>query len=131
MLLCDAAQEVGGKLYVLGGGWTHLLRPNQPVTMALGIVVAVEWNETNTPHTLEVCLVNEDGAAVAVDGKPIQAGARIEVGRPPRIKPGSDINAPLAMTFQGILLAPGGYVWQLKRGGEVLARTPFWVLEAD
>ena len=35
LLLCDHAQEVGGKLYVLGGGWS--IYRGTPVTMALAV----------------------------------------------------------------------------------------------
>jgi hypothetical protein len=128
MLLCDAAETVGGKLYVLGGGWTHLLTPGQPVNMALAVVVAVPWTETNKRHPLEVRLLTDDGETVSVNDVPVQAGGQIEVGRPIGIKPGSDLNAVLAFGFNGVVLEPGGYVWQLSISGVPEARTPFWVL---
>src|SRR3712207_6134998 len=61
MLLCDAAEEVGGKLYILGGGWSFLHRPGVPTNMALAIKIAVPWNETNQSHTLRAHLLTDDG----------------------------------------------------------------------
>ena len=37
MLLCDAAQESGGKLYILGGGWSIIRTPNTPTPMSLAM----------------------------------------------------------------------------------------------
>ncbi len=35
LLLCDFAEAVNGKLYVMGGGWNVLFAPGQPVTMSV------------------------------------------------------------------------------------------------
>lgn len=131
MLLCDAAENVNGKLYILGGGWTHLTTPRAPATMALGVVVAVAWEETNQRHTLNVVLLDDDGGQVLMQDQPVQTVARFEVGRPAGVKPGSDLNAVMAFQFQGLVLDPGGYVWELRRQQEPqpLGRTPFWVLD--
>jgi hypothetical protein len=125
MLLCDAAEEVGGKLYVMGGGWTHLLTPNQPMNMALGVVVAVPWDRTNERHDLTVGLVDEDGEPVQIGGQVVRTGGQMAVGRPLGVKPGSAINAVMAFKFNGVVLDVGGYVWEL-RVGKTQVRTPFW-----
>jgi hypothetical protein len=52
----------------------------------------------------------------------------LEVGRPPGIKAGSEINAAFVANFEGLVLPPGGYVWDLSLAGESLARNPFWVV---
>jgi hypothetical protein len=129
MILCDAADEVGGKLYILGGGWTHLLTPNTPVSMALGVVVAVPWTRTNERHPLTVRLLDEDGTLIeTAEGQQVQTGGQMEVGRPPGVKPGSAINAVMAFKFNGLALDARGYVWEL-RVADVEARTPFWVVD--
>lgn len=128
MILCDAAEQVNGKLYVLGGGWTHLIAPNVPVNMALGVVVAVPWNETNRRHALTVALLDADGQQVSVNDHEVQTNGAVEVGRPVGVKPGSDMNAVLSFAFNGLVLPPGGYVWQL-RVGDHEERTPFWVVD--
>ena len=127
MLLCDAAQEVGGKLYVLGGGWTNLLHPDMPSSVALGIVIHFDWNETNRRQLIELELQTDEGELVEFEGEPIRVQTQMEVGRPPGVKPGSEINAPLASSFHGLALPAGGYRWVLRGGEQVLARAPFFV----
>jgi len=128
MLLCDAAQETGGKLYILGGGWTALLQPDAPATMALAIILHIEWNEANRRHPVEIELQTDDGELFEpLEGQPLRVATSVEVGRPPGIKPGTEINAPLASSFNGLALPAGGYVWILRTGEQVLARCPFAV----
>jgi len=128
MLLCDAAEEVGGKLYILGGGWSFLHRPEVPTSMALAIKIAVPWHETNEPHTIRAHLLTDDGEPVHVEGEPVEASGNFEIGRPPGIKPGTDLDAPFVLPFQ-LALSAGGYVWELEIDGDETARTPFRVLE--
>lgn len=127
MLLCDASEAVNGKLYVLGGGWSHVQVPDVPVGVSLAVLVAVPWTAANEKHKLQVQLVNDDGEQVEVNDTPVMAGGEFEVGRPPGIKPGSPINTPLTFRFDGIALPGGGYVFELSIDGTVLARTPFRV----
>ena len=129
MLLCDAAEEVGGKLYILGGGWSFLHRPDVPTSMALAVKIAVPWNDTNQSHTLRAHLLTDDGETVDIAGETVEATGNFEVGRPPGVKPGSDIDAPFVLPFQ-LALPAGGYVWELEIDDEPAARTPFRVLDA-
>jgi hypothetical protein len=128
LLLCDAAEEAGGKLYVLGGGWSQVNVPNTPLNMALAILLSVPWNEANQPHDFEAVLMTDDGQAVTADEGAIAASGKIEVGRPAGLKPGSDLNVPLALRFNGVVLAPGGYRWELSIDGTQMAIAPFRVL---
>ena len=64
MLLADAAQAVGGKLYVLGGGWS-VIGPG-PATMAIAMKIDVPWDQTNLRHHWILDLVDEDGQPAAV-----------------------------------------------------------------
>ena len=50
MLLADAAQEVNGKLYVLGGGWS-VTGPDLP-PMAIAIKLDVPWSAANAQHAV-------------------------------------------------------------------------------
>ena len=54
LLLCDFAEAVNGKLYVMGGGWNILFAPGQPVTMSVAAVIAVPWDRTNQQHELSL-----------------------------------------------------------------------------
>lgn len=128
MLLCDAAQEVGGKLYILGGGWSVIWIPNVPTPVALAVKLAVPWDETNRPHEVRAQLLTEDGEPVDVGAGPMAAGGNVEVGRPPGLKPGTAIDVPFALQFGAIPFSPGGYVWELEVNGDVVARTPFRVM---
>ncbi len=129
MLLCDAADAAEGKLYILGGGWSHVYSPNAPVNMALAIMIAVPWNQANEKHDVNAALVSEDGDTVEVEGNQVIAGGELEVGRPPGLRAGTQLNTPLVLNFSGLVLKPGGYVWELRIGGKVMARTPFQVVE--
>jgi len=127
LLLCDFAEAVNGKLYVMGGGWNVLFAPGQPVTMSVAAVVAVPWDQTNRPHELSLDLLTEDGASVEVEEQAVTVTGEFELGRPPGIKPGSSLNAPFVWTFAGLALDAGGYEWKLSIDGAPVASRPFAV----
>ncbi len=129
MLLCDAAEAANGKLYVLGGGWSHLYAPNTPVNMALAVMVAVPWNRTNEKHGLRAVLMTEDGERVEIDGNPITLEAGFEVGRPPGLAPGTTFNTPMVFNVGGLALDTGGYVWDLYVNGKRTAQAAFRVID--
>ena len=116
MLLADAAQAAGGKLYVLGGGWS-VTGPG-PVPSALAIKVEVPWTEANRRHELVITLLDADGRPVAADGRPVEIRGQLEVGRPPGLPPGTPLDAVLAVNVGPLPLAPGRYVWRLAIDGE-------------
>jgi hypothetical protein len=121
-MLADAAQEVGGKLYILGGGWS-ITGPG-PVPMAIALKLEVPWDRTNEPHSLLIELLDEDGEPVLVDGPeeekvPLQVTGQFEAGRPPGIKPGTPIDSALAVNFGPLALEPGRrYQWRLSIDGD-------------
>src|SRR3970040_1316445 len=73
MLLADAADVVGGKLYVRGGGWSQRGAPDVPTNMALAIKIDVPWDETNRRHQVVATLITADGEQVELNGEPIRA----------------------------------------------------------
>jgi hypothetical protein len=87
LLLCDAAEEVGGKLYILGGGWALLQAPDTPLNMALAILIAVPWDQANEEHDVEAVLVTDDGERVQIEAQEVSASGQFEAGRPPGLKP--------------------------------------------
>jgi hypothetical protein len=130
MLLCDYAEEVGGKLYIMGGGWSQLWTPNQPSNMALAIKLSVPWNQANEPHDLTIRLVTADGQPVTNDeGENIQLSGRMEVGRPPGLRPGSKLDVALAARFHALMLEAGTYRWDLSIDGTHLHDTTFDVMQ--
>lgn len=133
MLLCDYAEELGGKLYVMGGGWSRNYTPNQPSNMSLAIKITVPWNEANKPYGLTVRLVDENHETVQSpnDGENIGLEGKVEVGRPPGLKSGSNLDLALAVRFDGLILEPGTYVWELLIGNSVLESTVFDVIDLN
>lgn len=130
MLLCDSAQSVGGKLFILGGGWSLLKKTDQPMSMALAVKLAIPWSRSNERHRIHAQLESDQGAVVQHEGEDVRAEGEIEVGRPPGLKPGTPLDAAFVLTFQGLALEPGGYVWILRAGDDVLlARAPFQVIQ--
>lgn len=120
MMLADSGQAVGGKLYVLGGGWS-LTAPGVPG--AIAGIISVPWNETNRKHVLAFSLAEADGDAVVVDtpqGKqPLEIRGELEVGRPPGIRPGSLINVPFAVNYPAIPVQAGkAYEWRWSINGK-------------
>jgi hypothetical protein len=127
MLLCDHAQVAEGKLYVLGGGWNAAESPDTPFPAALAVVIAVPWTATNEKHELVVKLIDDDGTQVTAMDNPVTVAGEFEVGRPPGIKAGSALNQVFVFKFPGLLLAAGGYVFELAINDDVLANAPFRV----
>ncbi len=88
MMLADAAQEVGGKLFILGGGWSIITGPIVP-PMAIALKVDVPWNEANQKHQWELVLTDADGKPATLEtsegAHEIRIGGEFEVGRPARL----------------------------------------------
>ena len=130
MLLCDSAQSVGGKLFILGGGWSLIKKTEQPMSMALAVKLGIPWSRSNERHRIHAQLESDQGSVVQHEGEDVRAEGEIEVGRPPGLKPGTPLDAAFVLSFQGLALEPGGYVWVLRAGSDaLLARAPFQVIE--
>jgi hypothetical protein len=117
IMLADAAQENGGKLYILGGGWS-ITGPDIPPS-ALAMKIDVPWDQANRPHFWRLELVSEDGVPVEIEDQPIRIEGKFEVGRPEGAAPGSFIDVPLAVNLGSLPLPLGRrYVWTLSIDGE-------------
>jgi hypothetical protein len=118
MLLCDAAQAVDNKLYVLGAGWS-VTGPN-PAPSAIALHLKVPWDEANMPHVMRLELIDADGQPVApaAGADPIVIESQFEVGRAAGLPPGTPIDLSVALNFGPIALAHGGrYDWRLTIDG--------------
>lgn len=131
LLLCDSAQSIGGKLYLLGGGWSILSwsGPDAKFNVALAIKLAIPWSQANERMEVLARLATEDGEPVQPEGQPIEVRGEIEVGRPAGLRPGTPLDVPLAMNINNLPLTPGGYRWELLVGGRPVARQPFQVVD--
>jgi hypothetical protein len=129
LLLCDHAEAINGKLYIMGAAWNLLQAPEQAINVALAIVVKVAWDEADAGHELIAELLDADGERIMINGEPVAPSGRFELGRPPGLKPGSTLNMPLAFNLTGLVLGVGQYEWRLTIDGETVARAPFAVVE--
>ena len=129
LLLCDHAEAINGKLYIMGAAWNVLQAPNQAITIALAIVVKVAWDEAEQSHELLAELLTADGDRVVINDEAVAPSGRFELGRPSGVKPGSTLNMPLAFNLSGIVLDVGQYEWRLTIDGDTVARAPFSVIE--
>jgi len=125
-LLADAARVESGKLFVHGGAWDTIDVATIPAvhpTMALVLVIRVEYSEALSDIPLVIELIDEDD-------KPI--GPRVEgiinAGHAPRTKRGTPTFQPVAMTFNLIAFDhEGGYRFRVSTGDHELASIPFRV----
>ena len=129
ILLCDAAQAIDGKLYLLGAGW-NTIGP-QPAPFAIALLIDVPWDEANRSHHFELRLVDGDGQPVTPMGSEtaIAVGGDFEVGRPAGMREGSSLRMPFAISFGPLALPTGQrFVWQLEVDRE---RDEAWAVPFD
>ena len=94
LILADAAEVTGGKLYLLGGGFDRINIASplpQRRRMALAVSISVPWASTNERHRLTLDFVDEDG------NKQANVEGEFEVGRPPGAKAGQTQRIQLAL----------------------------------
>ena len=106
LILADAAQIVGGKLYLMGGGWDNLIVNTRfPFDQRLAVAASfqIDWNETNEPHNVAVEITTADGQTLAA------FGGKVEAGRPPGIPIGQAQRAQLAAEVTLPIAGPGTY----------------------
>ena len=99
LILADAAQVVGNKLYILGGGWDNLtVNTEFPFLQkcAVALSIKVPWNETNQKHTFEVEILTED-ITTEEPKSLLKVAGHFEVGRPPGIPQGQEQRFQLAI----------------------------------
>ncbi len=128
-MICDFAQEVGGKLYIVGGGFSRAYSWGQPVNMVLAIKLNLPWHMANQKVKFSLALMTEDDQPVlGPSGPPIRADGELEAGRPPGMTPGSTLDAALAVPMFGLQLKNGGYRWEMRVDGELIQTAFFEVV---
>lgn len=130
ILICDFAEVLNGKLYIMGGGWSRFaLTPGRPfVDVSVAAKIYFPWTSANKPVQMEIALFTEDGGRVTHDGQPIQVSGAVEVGRPPGLPNGTEIDLPITWKFNALPLAVGRYEWQLIVDGQRLESAVFDVV---
>jgi hypothetical protein len=127
ILLADAAESVGGKLYVLGGGWDRLMIPNLPARsvkpFAIAVGITIPYSHTNRKFVFALELVDADGAQI---GDVLQVG--LESGRPPGLTPGTSQNTPLGIATNPEFPGPGRYSFVARIDGVIKNNVGFEVM---
>ena len=130
LILADAAEVVGEKLYLLGGGWDRLTvskPPPVPHQMAVAASFRVPWNETNQKHRFELEICDVDGISL------FKFGGGFEVGRPAGLPQGQSQRTQIAVSMGVVFNKLGGYViiGRVDDHAETEARFPFSVVPTD
>ena len=134
IFLADSAQIREGLLFLLGSGWNEVGPQAQP--FAIAGLLEVDWDETNSRHSIDLAFEDEDGVPLNV---PTPAGdqalrltATFEVGRPPGSARGSSFNVPLAIPILPVPWIPGHrYVVRVSLDGNEVDRLRFAVREGQ
>jgi hypothetical protein len=121
MLLAESAQAVGGKLYILGGGWS--ITGPLPAPSAIALKIEVPWDLAARRHNILLELVNADGQPIRLptpEGEQaVRAEAQFETGIPAGLIAGTPIDATLAINVAPLPLPPGSrYMWRLSIDGD-------------
>jgi hypothetical protein len=127
LLVCERAEAVNGKLYVMGGGVDrHYMPPNASTPIQfnadLALTFLVGWHETNDRHVATLTVQTEDGNTV------FTAEIEFVVGRPPGAKYGQDLRQVFAIRGPFQLPGAGAYKLELQLDGQ--PQSPpfrFWV----
>jgi hypothetical protein len=122
MILCDAAQSVGGKLYILGGGWS--ITGPAPSPSAVALYVQVPWDRANERHAFRLELLDADAQPITTEGpdglQPVALEGGFETGRPPGLRPGTPLDVSLALNVPPLPLPAGNrFEWRLTIDGEI------------
>lgn len=126
LVLADAAQVAGGKLYMLGGGWTIWRAPSYPARASFSIAAGfrIGWDETDMPHPMEIQIHSPDGREI------LRAEGRVQAGRPQGVIEGSSQLVMLAVSAPATFETAGPYELSLTMNGEVEWVVPFDCIEA-
>jgi hypothetical protein len=124
LLLADSAQAIGGKLYILGGGWS--VTGPDPTPSAIALKVEVPWDRANHRYELLLELLDADGHPVEVNPsesgsppQPVRFQAAFEAGRPAGLIPGTPLDGTFAINLAPLPLEPGQrYAWRLSVDGK-------------
>lgn len=113
-VLGDFAQSAGGKLTIVGAGWSLVNAEQYPQSLpfGLGIGILVPWSETNAQHQFGFVIQDGDGNQLA------SGGGMVEAGRQPGMPVGMVQRVVFAVAGQLQLLKPGSYVIVVSAAGD-------------
>lgn len=106
-LLADAAQSVGGKMFVLGGGWNIFRSASYPAPVQLAIAVGIGFagNEVGIRYPMKIVIADEAGVPVVPE-----MNGQIETGQlAPDLPNGLAVKIPMAWNVSFAVPHPGRY----------------------
>jgi hypothetical protein len=106
-LLADAAQAVGGKVFVLGGGWNLFRSASYPAPVQLAIAIGLGFttDEVGIKYPLNVVIADEAGVPIIPEMK-----GQVETGQPaPDVPKTASVKIPVAININMSLPHPGTY----------------------
>ena len=123
VVLCDSAQtSQEGKLYILGGGWSHISRmvppppaaniTPPPTQFAIAASFLIDWMDANRPIAIQVTVEHQDEQAPLYEIK-----AQLTVGRPPLAAPGDPLRAVIALPVLMVFPSAGAYCVRAQMDG--------------
>ncbi|MDY6796133.1 MAG: hypothetical protein SWK76_12790 [Actinomycetota bacterium] len=127
LLLCDAAEVVRDRAFVLGGGWVS--RDTRLPGMAVVVLLDVPWDQSNRRHEIELSLQDEDGNLVSAGDPPreVKMKGSFELGRPAGHPAGMPLRFMQAINFHRLPLEPSrSYRWELALDGEAISWASFF-----
>jgi hypothetical protein len=125
LILADAAQVQGEKLYMLGGGWSMVWAKEFPAQhqMAVAAGILIPWLETNAKHHFRIHVRGEDGTTFS------DVGGEFEQGRPPGLPPGTTQRMMLTVNMGIRIERPVEAVAELWLDGALARSVPFRIVE--
>lgn len=114
MMAADAVEAIGGKLYILGGGWDIMTVGSfaQPITFGLACTLLVPWNETDDDHTLTLAIEDADAHEVAP-----RLSINFKTGRSPTIPKGAPTRVAVGVKAAVTMPGPGSYAFVARVDG--------------
>jgi len=111
IVLADRAEVLGGKLYLMGGGFDRVAVTQLPGAAKFDVAVSVlvDYHETNVQHLFEISCLDPDGGQVF---EPMRGA--LEMGRPPGMSVGGAQRAMLVLQGPFTFPAAGEYSWAAK-----------------
>jgi hypothetical protein len=106
-VLADAAQAVGGKIFILGGGWNVYRSANYPAPVQLAVAVGLGFagNEIGGRYPLKIVIADEAGVPVVPE-----LNGQIETGQLASDLPsGLPVKVPVAWNVSFAVPRPGKY----------------------
>lgn len=107
VMLADAAQAVGGKLFILGGDWNTYRSASYPVNIQLAVAFSVSFasSEVGTRYPMKIVIADDAGIPIVPE---IQG--QVEVGPPAEELPtGASPKLPFALNVGLQIPRPGKY----------------------